>query len=62
MGSFRPQDTLAQTGPGVPDEALADGEAGLEDGSNAAIQRQADRLRAQGWAGKAMDETEAHPS
>lgn len=60
MGGFRVRDTVGQRG--VPDEALTDDEIGLEDGSNADIQRRADRLKAQGGLGKALDETEAHPS
>ena len=65
-GNGRPlDDTVAETGPGLSDDAVADGElapGALEAGADAALAR----LRAQGWAppsaADAEAETEAHPS
>ena len=67
--SARPlDDTVAETGPGLSDDAVLDGELApgeLEEGSDEAV----DALRRRGWApldgsgqGSAEDETEAHPS
>ena len=60
--------TLAETGPGLSDDAVLDGELApgeLDPGSDAAIAK----LRREGWApdaaapqGSAEEETEAHPS
>lgn len=57
-------DTVAETGPGIPDDALADGQlAPGELGVDA--DAQAEALRRSGWTGEAPadpNEPEAHPS
>lgn len=57
-------DTIAETGPGIPDDAVADGELGPGDVNAADAERQAQALRESGWAGPSdsADEPEAHPS
>ena len=62
-------DTVAETGPGLSDEAVLDGELApgeLDEGADAAIAK----LHWEGWApgdaradlGSAEEESEAHPS
>lgn len=58
-------DTLAETGPGLSDDAVLDGELApgeLDEGSDAAVAK----LKREGWApadgGSPEEETEAHPS
>jgi hypothetical protein len=56
-------ETIAETGPGLPDEAAAPGELRSED-IGRDIEAQAERLRQRGWTGACghADDTEAHPS
>lgn len=60
----RPLDeTIAETGPGLADEAVAEGQ--LRPGElDAQVEAQARALRAKGWTGACghADDTEAHPS
>ena len=58
-------DTLAETGPGIPDDAVIDGELGpgeLGQDADAAVEK----LERSGWVKPSTDEaeseTEAHPS
>jgi hypothetical protein len=55
-------DTIAETGPGIPDDPVGPGELRPGDlGVNADAQVEA--LRAKGWTGeRSEDEAEAHPS
>ncbi len=59
-------DTVAETGPGIADEAVASGELGPTDLSPTAADDAAAKLREDGWVGekaaRAEAETEAHPS
>jgi hypothetical protein len=57
-------DTIAETGPGIPDDAVADGELGPGDVNPAEAERQAQALRERGWTGSGDNaaEPEAHPS
>ena len=59
-------DTMAETGPGIPDEAVTPGELGPTDLSLAAAERAAAKLREDGWVGEGAEgaeaETQAHPS
>jgi len=52
-------DTVAQTGPGIPDDATA---TGALDEEVPDLDAQAEALRRRGWLRRAEDETEAHPS
>ena len=55
-------DTIAETGPGIADDARADGELQPQD-LGADAERQAQALREKGWTGGASaDEPEGHPS
>jgi len=61
----RPLDeTIAETGPGIPDDPVGPGELGPGDlGANA--DRQVEALRRKGWTGERRageDDSEAHPS
>ena len=65
--SARPLDeTVAETGPGIADEAVAPGELGPADLDPAQADRAAAELRERGWVGEsdaqAEAESEAHPS
>lgn len=54
-------DTVAETGPGIPDDAVLEGQVGpgeLAEGADAAVER----LKQAGWTGEAVDDSEAHPS
>jgi hypothetical protein len=58
-------DGIAETGPGIPDEAVLRSHLHPEDFSGAEADRQAEALRQRGWIGGrdgAEDEAEAHPS
>ena len=64
-------DTLAETGPGVPDDAVTPGELGPTDLDTAAVEASAKALADKGWApadpdaasqDEAEAESEAHPT
>ena len=54
-------DTIAETGPGIADDARAEGELQPQD-LGADAERQAQALKESGWTGGGSDEPEAHPS
>jgi hypothetical protein len=63
------RDTIAETGPGIADDAVVDGEQAPEDVDAADAERLAEALRRKGWGrlvrtngASAADEAEAHPS
>jgi hypothetical protein len=62
-------DTIAETGPGIADDSVIDGEMRPEDMDAADAERLAEALRRKGWGrlvkgagAAAADEVEAHPS
>ena len=57
-------ETVAETGPGIPDEAVMAGELDPAD-LGADADRQVEALREKGWTGERRgdaDDSEAHPS
>lgn len=56
-------DTIAETGPGIPDDAVADGELNPAELSQD-IEAGAEALRRRGWASRspAQQDGEGHPS
>ena len=57
-------DTVAEPGPGIADDAAGDGHLAPEDLQAAEADRWAERLRQRGWTGACghADDTEGHPS
>lgn len=58
------RDTLAETGPGLADEAVGKGQLWFDEIGPAETERQIEALRRRGWAGACghADDSEAHPS
>ena len=54
-------DTVAETGPGIADDAVLEGELAPGD-LGADADAQVERLRRSGWTKETVDESEAHPS